>query len=227
MKMLSLVLLGMLALGVHRTQAQPMGIYLKVKVDLTLQQQALWGTNQNGDGKTYISTINKMKVNNKEFLNLLAEMFGTTWPDGAQLRYDIGFAQLVVTDKTGTNVLFYCEDGVDNPGRLAYVTLSWYNQPGPISGKLVEGVPGSVKFTSNYEGTIEIYYDNFSDDSVYINLGGAGLNVEKISDKTTDTTETRSWKETFTPFGIGSFDDDNAIITGRITANGKVKGPVK
>jgi hypothetical protein len=219
-KMASLALMMALASGAYSAKAQPTGEFLKLNVALTLQQQALLGTNKNGDGKTFISTIEKSKLGNKDFLKLLAEMFDTTWPDGAQLEYEIGMG-MVVADKTGTNVLFYCEDGVSNAERHAYVYLILHNQPGPFSGKMVEGTPGSVNFTSNDQAAIGIYYENFSDASVYIDLNGDGLNIEVISDKATSTKETQHWKETFTPFGIGSFGNVNAIITGTITGKGK------
>jgi len=224
-KMMSLALMGVLALGIYRASAQPMGIYLKVNVALTLQQQALFGTNVNGDGKTFISTVEKSKLNNKDLLEFMAEMFDTTWPAGAQLRYDIGMAQMVVTDKTGTNVVFYCGDGVSNANRQAYVFLNLHNQPGPFSEKAVDGIPGYAKFTANDQGAIGIYYDNSNDPSVYIDLNGDGLNIDKGYEKVTDISETRSWNKTFTPFAIGSFDDVNAILTGKITASGKKTSP--
>lgn len=138
-KVASLALMGTLALVACSAKAQPTGDYLKLNVSLTLQQQALLGTNKNGDGKTYISTVEKSKLGNKDLLKLLAEMFDTTWPAGAQLEYEIGMG-LVVADKTGTNVLFYCEEGVSNANRYAYAILDWYNQSGPLSGKMVEGI---------------------------------------------------------------------------------------
>jgi hypothetical protein len=224
-KMTSLALMGVLALGVYSAKAQPTGHFLKVKVSLTLQQQALLGSNPSGDGKTYISTTTKMKLNNKALLAYMEEMFDTTWPDGAQLVYEIGMG-LEVADKTGTNVLFYCEPGVDNPSRRAYVALYWNNAPGPLSGKMVSDIPGSVNFTSRDQGIIEIYYNNYTDAFIYADLSGDGLNVEKISGKWTSEVETTSWKENFTPFAIGTFDGDNAIITGKITASGKAREPV-
>jgi hypothetical protein len=224
-KMASLALICTLALGVYSAKAQPTGDYLKLNVSLTLQQQTLLGTNKNGDGKTFISTIGKSKLGNKDLLGLLAEMFDTNWPAGAQLEYEIGMG-MVVADKTGTNVLFYCEDGVSNVNRYAYAIIDWYNESGPLSGKMVEGIPGSTKFISNHRGIIEIYYDNSGDASVYTDMNGDGLNIENYSEKETTTTDTRHWKENFTPFGIGSFGNINTIITGKITANGKVTSSV-
>jgi hypothetical protein len=219
-KMMLPALMGALALGIYSAQAQPTGIYLKMNVALTLERQALFGTNQNGDGKTFVSTINKMKVNNKAFLALTEEMFGTNWPAGARLEYEIGMG-LVVADKTGTNVLFYCEEGVSNAERHAYIYLVWHNQPGTLKGKMVQGLPGSINFTSRDQAAIGIYYENFSDASVYTDLNGDGLNIEKITDKATVTRETSSWNETFTPFCVGTFGNVNAILTGKITAGGK------
>ena len=219
-KVAALALMGTLALVAYSAKAQPTGDYLKLNVSLTIQQQALFSTNKNGDGKTYVSTVQKSKMNNKTLLKLLGEMFDTNWPAGAQLEYEVGMG-MVVADKTGTNVLFYCEDGVSNASRYAYAILDWYNQPGPRSGTAVTGIPGSIKFTSDWQGIIEIYYKNSSNASVYTDLNGDGLNIENSSDKQTSTSETLSWKENFTPFGLGSVGNVDAIMTGKITAKGK------
>lgn len=227
MKIVSLALLGALALGISSAKAQSTGVNLKVKVALTLQKQALLSTNKNGDGKTFVSTIDKMKVNNKALLAYMAEIFDTTWPDGAQLRYDVDAEGLVVTDKTGSNVLFNCSVGVHDTNREAFVNVIWHLQSGPYSGKVVEGIPGSTKFKAHYQGLLQIYYNNFSDGSVYANLAGTGLNIESISDKVTDTRETRNWNETFTPFCIGFFENVHADIAGKITASRKYTGPVE
>jgi hypothetical protein len=221
-KAASLALLGVLAMGASSAKAVPTQGFLKLNVSMTVQSQALIDTNKNGDGKTYISTTQKQKVNNKIFLALLAEMFDTNWAAGAQLGYDLNRDQMIVADKTGTNVLFYCGDGVSNATRQAYVTLDWFNQDGPYSGKSVDATPGSGNFTGYWQGKIEIYYDNFSDASVFTDLQGDGLNVEKYSENHTTTSSTVSRDETFTPFSRGSAGGKDAIMTGKVTAKGKV-----
>ena len=111
-KVASLVLVGILALGAASAQAAPgINYLLKVDLSLTLQQQALSNTNKNGDGKTYISTVAKSKMSSKALLGYMAEIFDTAWPDRAQLRYDMISDQLVVTDKTGTNIFFSAVTG--------------------------------------------------------------------------------------------------------------------
>ena len=218
-KITSLALMGTLALMACSAKAQPTGDYLKLNVALTLQQQALLATNKNGNG-ILISTVEKSRLDNKAFLTLLGKMFDTNWPAGARLEFEIGMG-MFVADKTGTNVLFYCGDGVSNASRYAYVKLDWWSQPGPFSSTYMTNTPGSVKFNSNWQGTIRIYYTNFSDVSVYTDLYGDGLNIEKNSDKRTSTSETLTWAETFTPFVLGSAGNVNAIATGKITARGK------
>lgn len=226
-KVVSLALMGALALGTCSAKAGiSQGILSKLNVSLTIQQQALYDTNKNGDGKTYISTVEKQKLNNKALLRLLGEMFDTNWPAGAQLGYDMDADQMIVADKTGTNVLFYCGDGVSNATRFAYVTLTWFKQAGPFSGKSIEATPGSGNFTGYWQGTIEIYYDDFSDSSVYTDLQGDGPNIEQFSEKHTSTSSTVSRKESFIPFAIGAADGVDTVLTGKITARGKVTSSV-
>jgi hypothetical protein len=226
-KMMSLVLLGALALGISSAKAQPLSMFAKVKIALILQKQGLDNVNSSGDGKTYISTIDKMKVNNKDFMNLLEEMFDTTWPEDAQLMYHTGLRQLFVTDITGTNVLFNCGEGVDNSERQAFVSLRLQEQGGPYRGKIVDDIPGSAKSTVNFQGVLWIHYRNYSDDYVYIDLNGAGLDIEEYSGRTTDTEETIRLKGKFTPFCFGYFDSTFAIITGKITVSVKDTRPVR
>jgi hypothetical protein len=222
LKVASLTLIGILALAAFSAKAPPMVEgYLKLNIGLVIQQQALLGVNKNGDGKTFISTVDKFKVNNRALLEYMAEMFDTNWPAGAQLAYDLVSDQVVVTDSTGTNAIFYCEDGVSNAYRHAYVSLHWFADGGPYSGKSVSGLPGSGKFTGYWRATIDIHYENFSDSSVHTELAGDGLNIEKYADKITTSGGSTSRKETFTPFALGPFGNVEAILGGKITAKGK------
>ena len=220
-KVMSLALLGFLTLSAYGAKAEILEDYLKVSVSLTVVQQALYDTNKSGDGITYVSTVQKQKVGNKVLLKLLAEMFDTTWPAGAQLEYDMAADQLIVADKTGTNVLFYCGDGVSDESREAFVTLDFFYRGGPYSGTGIDATPGSGKYTGYWQGTIAIHYDNFSDESVYTDFQGNGLNIEKYSEKYTSTSRSLSRGETFTPFTIGFAANVDAIVTGKITAKGK------
>jgi hypothetical protein len=224
-KIAMLALMGTLAFGTYNSSALAKGgpEFLKLDVSLVIQQQALNYTNKNGDGKTYVSTIDKMKVNNKALLEYMAEMFNTNWPAGARLMYSAYDEQVVVADETGTNVLFYCGAGVDDTNRYAYVNIYWYEDRGPSKGKAVEATPGSQEYTGYWRGTIDIHYENFDDEFVYIDLAGDGLNIEDYSAKMTATSYTASAKETFTPFAIGTVNELDAIMTGEIAAKGKAK----
>jgi hypothetical protein len=221
-KIAALALMGTLAWGSHSLAVGKGGPeFMALNVSLTVQQQALSSTNKNGDGKTYIWTIEKAKLNNKALLAYMAEMFNTNWPADARLMYSAYAGEVVVTDKTGTNVLFYCGTGVNDTNRYAYVHINWRNYSGPAKGKYVEDTPGSASFTDYARGTIEIYYANNDDETVYADMEGDGLNIESDSSKWTDTTYTTWVKETFTPFAIGGIDEMSATLTGKITAKGK------
>jgi hypothetical protein len=221
-KIASLALMGMLAWGNSSWVLGKGGPeFMTLNVSLTVQQQALYATNQNGDGKTLIWTIDKSKLNNDALLAYMADMFNTNWPEGARLMYWAYDEAVVVTDATGTNILFNCTAGVNNANRRAYVEIDWYNQSGPYKGKAVEGESSSQDFTGYWQGTIAIYYVNYDDDMVYCDLSGDGLNVEKYSSEMTDSSYTTAVKESLTPFALGSVNDEPAFMNGKVTAKGK------
>lgn len=223
----SLVLLGTLALGNYHVRAQGGPEFLNLNFNLYVQQQALNEANPSGDGKTYLWTMDKTKVGNKTMLSYMAEIFNTNWPAGARLRYSGHDDQVVVTDKTGTNVIFYCGDGVNNANRQAYMMIDWYYDQGPYKGKVVDAIPGSEDFTGYWRGMIGLYYENFDDETVYLDLYGDGLNVENYLVKMTTTNGVIAAQENFTPFVLGMVSEDIAVMTGKITAKGRVTGGSK
>jgi hypothetical protein len=221
-KIASLALMGALAFGNYSVAMGKGGPdFMKLSVSLVVQYQDLYATNLNGDGKTYVWTVEKRKLNNEALLTFMAEMFNTNWPADARLMYSMYDRQVVVADATGTNVLFYCTEGVSDTNRVAFVDIDWYEDYGPIKGKTVEGPSGVQEATAFRRGTIVIHYENFSDETVYTDLAGDGLNVEKISAEGDAGSYTVSVKDNLTPFALGSIGAADAIMTGKVTAKGK------
>jgi len=198
--------------------------YLSLNISLTVVQQALEATNKNGDGKTYIWTVNKMKFNNKTLLKLLAEAAGTSWPAGARLEYDLQSRQVVVADKTGKNVLFICDDRTSHPN--VYLTLSWDDGAGPVSGKVVQSNFDKGDLTADWQGRVDIYFDSVSNWQFPTEFHGDGLSVEKYSNKVNGAGNIANIRETFTPFSRGQLDGQSAVLTGKITAKGKTTDPL-
>jgi hypothetical protein len=198
--------------------------YLSLDFSLTVIQQALEATNKNGDGKTYIWTVNKMKFNNKTLLKLLAEASGTSWPAGARLEYDLQSRQVVVADKTRTNILFICDDRMSHTN--VYLTLSWDEGAGPVSGKVVQSNPDKCNLTANWQARFDIYFDSVGDWQLPTEFHASGLSVEKYSNKVTRAGNIANIQETFTPFSRGQLNGQSAVLTGKITAKGKTTDPL-
>jgi hypothetical protein len=221
-KVASLVLMATLAMGSYSiAQVITRPEFMALNVSMIVEKQELIVTNKNGDGKTYVSTTGKQKLNNKALLALMAEMFNTNWPEGARLMYATYDEQPVVTDQTGTNVLFYCGNGVNDAYRYSYVSLDFFHDQGPFRAKNVEADSSWVKSTGNWRGVISIYCENHVDEAGYINLSGDGLNIENCYDKWNDITIATSAEESFAPFALGDTYDGMVMMTGKITAKGK------
>jgi hypothetical protein len=230
-KLGSLAVAAALTLGAFGVKAAPPTTtdYLKLSFAMTVQQQALYDTNRNGDGKTYIWTTKTTKIGNKELLKMLAEMFEeTNWPAGAQLEYDFNSRQVVVADKTGTNVLFYCGDGVDDATHYAYLYFDPYKHSGPFTQKYIDAAPGSYVWTEYCKGEFELYYDSLEDETTYASFYyGYGQNTRKGTEKW-NASNIGTWTENeiFTPVSNGSVDGGHtAQITGKVKAKGKSPFP--
>jgi hypothetical protein len=199
-------------------------------------------TSQNPDinkGSTVLWSYSKVKLTNKDILRLLANMAGTTWPDGAQLEYVFdGYRsfsaspkdensndQLVVADRTGTNVLFYAGDGVDNNFSYAYFDLDPFDTDGVYQGS--ETARGSSLGQESYG---EVYFADFyfyadynynNPDTVvsspkvsqassgYWDLWGGGATTETYSEKWSPYSDSGFDNITMTLVGGGYYNDNS------------------
>jgi hypothetical protein len=218
------VMAATLAAGVYSAKATAPSVttnYLKLSFSITINQQVLSDTNKNGDGKTFVWTTKTMKVGNKELLSLLSEAAKTTWTN-AQLEYDFNSEQVVVADKTGTNILAYCNPIINDGTNYAYLSFDPYNHDGPFTETLVDAAPGSIKYTENYKGELAVYYSTNLYTMVSFSYA-SGKNVDTFSQKW-DSNNFGAWNEsfTFTPTSNGTVDNVNeAQLTGKVTGKGK------
>jgi hypothetical protein len=133
--------------------------YSKVNVALTI-------TTTNGISFTkrnkLIHPTKSVKIANKDLVALFAvwttNNLAVWQAAGAQLIFDWKTSQLCVADKTGTNILFYAGDGVNNGTVTAFFGIHWYNRAGPFAETLVEKNPGSDKVSRNFTGFFEFSY---------------------------------------------------------------------
>ena len=229
-KFASLATVATFALGVYSVKAITLDTttnYSTLTFTMTIKQQTNDVVKTSGNVVTTTYNVTTKKLGNKQILNALADMFDTNWPTGAQLIYDWNSDQVCVADKHGTNILFYCGDGVIDPSRDAYLIIDWFDEDGPYTGKLTTNnvtAASSETLTLNEAGEVQIYYYNYDGSFFGIDMEGYGQNISTYTEKWTSTTDTWTDKEAFSPllaFGYGG--DGNAIMTGSITANGKGK----
>ena len=104
----------------------------------------------------------RSKIANKDLVALFAAWTTNNlavWQAaGAQLIFDWKTSQLCVADKTGTNILFYAGDGVNNATVTAFFGIHWHNRVGPFTETVVEKNPGSDKVSRNFTGFFEFSY---------------------------------------------------------------------
>ena len=224
-KIAYLAMAATLALGAYSAKAAVTIVgttteYSKVTFSATIQTNKP----ETFSGNTYKYTIGKMKVTNKDLINLFCAWstnIETQWQNaGAQLIYDWNSDQICVADKTATNILFYAGTGVTNGTVEAYLDVDWYDEGGVYTGTYVDTTPGKENYTEYYTGYFELYYWNEGNSSVYVDLYAYTPSTEKYSESWTSTTDKWSETDTFTLGGAGYFLDEDAVFNGKITAKG-------
>jgi hypothetical protein len=233
-KLACAALLGMVALGGQAAVGQEIGgivgtttDYMKLNFTLSLSSQQ--PSHTTGNKTTY--QFNTVKLTNKDILNQLAILAQTTWPAGAQLEYDFtgsyegavskvggSDGQLIVADKTGTNVLFYAGDGVDNESMYGYFDLAPFDNAGVYNETYVDATPGSDKWIEYYNSYFQFYMDDYINEGAnYMDLYGEGLNTEVHSETWTSRSYAGSENISMLPVGTGWYQDSYGnLLTGNI-----------
>jgi hypothetical protein len=213
-----------LALGAYSAQAAITIVgttteYSKVNLSLTIQTNKTPTTS----GSTTKYTIGKTKINNKALLSIFAGWTTnnlTEWQDaGAQLVYEWNSSQLCVADKSGTNILFYAGDGINNGTVTANCFLDWSTSGEVYTGTTMNVIPGKLSLTTSGVGEFDLNYED-GDSYDYVHLEANGPNTEKLKASWKSATGTWSGSESFKPYGWGSYFNETAIFSGTITAKG-------
>jgi len=186
---------------------------------------------------TTIWSFNKTKLTNKDILALLANMANTTWPAGAQLEYIYDGSrnevddQLVVADRTGTNILFFAGDGVDNSFAYGYFDFDTFDTQGVYAGNTTTQSPvGQESYAEVYFADFEFYADfNYNTDTVvssskvaqtsssYWDLWGGGSTTETGGDKWTPYSDIGFDNLSVALIGGGYYNDNSQnFLTGTV-----------
>jgi len=201
--------------------------YSKVSIALTLTTNGIASV-KNG---TSTQLAESSKMANKDLIGTFADWTTNdllAWQTaGAQLIYDWNTSQLCVADKTGTNILFYAGNGIDDGTVTAFFSLHWFNRVGPFAETVTDKNPGSDKVSASFTGFFELSYDD-------------GIPVHKI-DLYSFSPNTEVWgqawdmnghdtkwsdSESFLPGYVGLIfhGQSTAQVKGSITAKGSGMG---
>jgi hypothetical protein len=205
--------------------------YSKVSVALTLTANGITSV-KNGVSK---QTTDKLKIASKDLVALFAvwttNNLAAWQAAGAQLIFDwtTNKLQLCVADKSGTNILFYAGNGVNNGtnGVMAFFSIHWYNRVGPFAETTVEKNPGSDKVSRNFTAFFEFSYaDGILVDQ--FDLYAFSPNTETWSQAWDKDGIDTKWSDTelFLPnySGLAFKGLNDSQVSGSITAKGSGSG---
>jgi hypothetical protein len=233
-KLTMLVTAAALTLGVYSTKAAPgyTTKYSKLNVSLTVVTNTADVVNTNNGA--WNRSIQSFKIGNKQLLDLFAnwtEANRTNEPwKSAQLviGWDWGYDVLVV-DKTGTNVLYNASAGYPESSHYFFVNF-WGDGNNSIYGvgnqSGVEANPGNQAVTDTGTAYFELYDDDFY--LPYTDIWGYGGNMQDL--KHTWNFESVNWSDSetavFSYNGDQVYRDGSSRTTsyGTITANGSGTG---
>jgi hypothetical protein len=227
MKHIKYILLGLIAIFAPISSSKAsIGVttsYDVLTITTTITTNALSTTNNNIIANTVLTT----KFTTKDLLSLFASWAGTNWPSGAQVVAawdDPWYGDIVVVDKTGTNVLF---DASASNYPDQYFTIDFIDGEGAYSSTLDDNDPGYFNYTWYKIGSFQLF-----DDVNNIFLSGQGPNTEVLSQKWDKNGSYSSWSdsETCTANGAGTGEVLNGefvvytSVTATISAKGKGTG---
>ena len=219
-KLACVALSATIVFGIKAAAAEDAG-YTADHQNLSFALEARAQLPQTYNPKTHVYTDNykTVKLTNKDILALMAFLAQTTWPKGAQLEYDDISEQVIVADKTGNNVLFYCGDGVDNEGLYGYFDMDPYEDEGTYSGTYQDTSSGGQTYVDNYEGEFDLYIDDsFDEYANYMSLFGGGPCTVAYTESWNKNSDSGSHGFVYYPVATGSYNDsDYGYVTGIIT----------
>jgi hypothetical protein len=189
-------------LGMSARASLPDG-YSSIKIKLTALMQA--PSTSTSSSVKYNTT--KVKVTNKEMLNLIATEFDTTLGDGSQLVLDnVWNGNFSVLNKDGAVLIDDASTGAAEDSWELYTE---------VESRVFTGKETSTSITQNFDAVIYFHWNDGSDYN-YIDLFGAGtIDDSGKMDKGS--------KEKFKMSGgdNGQWMGSGAVISGTISGSGK------
>jgi len=224
MKAIQLATIAWFTVGIVTAQATPRPAttthYSAFNVSLVVTVDA-----GKTSGQTCKFTSTKARLANKEILKLLADAHGTAWPAGAKLEYDWDSGQVIVADKTGTNILFYAGTGIERDDVRAWLAVEWVSGQGPVDGSHSYNYPGADSLTFHNEGRMALFY---ADSSQQIDLVATGENTRRLTQKWDTYGNYTTWadSESCVAFGAGLtyMSVGDVSVKGTIKASGSGLG---
>ena len=228
LKLASLTLMATVTFGVYNANAG-IGITTNttaLNVSLTITTNVPEVLN----GHTWTWKTKTVKISNKNLIEIFSH-WSTNAFATANTKLVIGWdspwsGDVLVVDKTGTNVIFDASN--NSHGESAYFYVDWMNNHGAGSGKQVNDSPGSYSFIDSNGGYFQLY-----DNGVYLpytdlwSNGFATVNFTQNWDKNGDYTKWNASAQ-FKSLGEGDqylFDvGSDTTTSATISANGSGKG---
>lgn len=226
LKLASLTLIASVSFGVYNANAG-IGITTNsstLNVSLTVTTNAATTVN----GNTYTYKNKTAKVTNKNLIDLFSHWSTNAFAtSGAKLV--IGwdspwYGDVLVVDKTGTNVLFDASSGNGS----AYFYVDYFDEYGAFSGKYVDASPGSYTYKYANGGYFELYDDDYY--LPYTDLWGYGSAKVNFSENWDADGNYKNWSASTLFRSVDEGDQyfldvgSDSTTSGNINANGSGKG---
>jgi hypothetical protein len=174
-------------------------------------------------------TAKTAKFGNKQLLDLFAHWDGTTWPTGAQLVVgwdSIWDGDVLVVDKTGTNVLYDASTG--SGSGAAYFYVDFDDEEGCYSEAYLDASPGYESWTEQYTADFELYDDDYYLPYTYFSAYGG--NAQKFKQSWDANGNYTTWSDSESAVFPNNGDQywldfgSETTVSGKIGASGKGKG---
>jgi len=160
-KLACAAIVAALAIWAANAQAFP-----KLNFSLVAVQQDLDVSEKSSN--FFVSTLKTSKITNKEILQFLATALNTNWPAGAQLVQGV---DMLVVDKTGTNILFDVGRGVNiGDTNVVFFTM---DSDHPVGKSKLEAEGDLIVFTNEFGPGVGIGTNGGS-------LKAGGNNLRKV-----------------------------------------------
>lgn len=166
------------------------------------------------------SVVKSEKLVTKDLLNLLSngDFAGMPFPTGSKLviGWDWNAGDLLVVDKTGTNVLYDATAG--NPTN--FVTINFFNQTGAPSYNFAEKGTGSYTLTWYNDGSFELMDKR----SMFIDIEASGPCTEHYDLKGFNSSPSWTDSQAFTMYGANENPPKPGFFPGTLSGSIKVSG---